>query len=158
MRDDELPRGSRPLPPAGPEPTAAAARLQLIETAAKPHHDQLGRQFDAQRPCRNDHRAEAVALSYLDRYIDGLFRYPVAREPDSQVLAVLERTNNVAEHFTNLLCRHYVRIARDTLRRLPQALAELDGPSIRASTPLQRNNKDASLRNRVRDWAATDGE
>ena len=71
LGDDELPRGSRPRPPAGPEPTAAAAHLQLIETAAKTYHDQLGRQFSAQRHCRTGHRAEAVALANLDRCIDG---------------------------------------------------------------------------------------
>ena len=189
LGDDELPRGSRPLPPAGRGPTATAARLQAIETAARTYHDQLRRQVGAQRPCRTDHRPEAVALAYLDRYIDGLFGHPVARGPDGQVLAVVERTNNVAEHFfasakqqlrrrlgrahlgrdmedqpaqaalaANLLCPHYVQIACGTLDRLPQAFAELDRQAIKASTPLQRNNKDAPLRKRIRAWAATDGK
>ena len=56
----------------------------------------------------------------------------------------------------NLLCPHYVRIVCGTLDRLPQALAALDRQAIKASTPLQRNNKDAPLRKRIRAWAATD--
>ena len=90
---------------------------------------------------------------------------------------VSARTNNVAEHFfatakqklrrrlgrahlgrdmqdqpaqaalaANLLCPEYVRIVCGTLDRLPQALA--------ATTPLQRNNRDAKLRRRNRAWAA----
>ena len=99
LRDDELPRGSRPVPPAHRGPAATAAHLQAIETAAKTYHDELRQQVAAQQPCRTDHRPQAVVLAYLDRYIDGLFGHPVARGPDGQVLAVVERTNNVAEHF-----------------------------------------------------------
>ena len=130
-----------------------------------------------------------MVLAYLDRYIDCLFAHPVAREPAGQVLAVVGRPNNVAEHFfaiakqqlrqrlgpahlgrdmedqqarralpANLLCPHYVQIVCGTLDRLPQAFAALDRHSIRASTPLQRNNKDAPLRKRIRAWAVTDGE
>ena len=188
LRDDELPHGSRPVPPARRGPAATAARWQAIETAAKGYHDRLRQQVDAQRPCRTDHRPEAVVLAYLDRYIDGLFGHPVARGPDSRVLAVVERTNNVAEHFfaiakqklrrrlgrahlgrdmedrpaqaalaANLLCPDYVRIVCGTLDRLPQAFAELDRQTIKAATPLQRNNKDAALRKRIRAWAAADG-
>ena len=187
LRDDELPRGSRPLPPAGRGPAATATHLQAIETAAKTYHDELRQQVAAQQPGRTDHRPQAVVLAYLDRYIDGLFGHPVARGPGGEVLAVVERTNNVAEHFfatakqqlrrrlgrahlgrdmedqpaqaalaANLLCPHYVRIVCGTLDRLPQALAALDRQAIKASTPLQRNNKDAPLRKRIRAWAATD--
>ena len=99
LRDDELPRGSRPLPPAGRGPAATATHLQAIETAAKTYHDELRQQVAAQQPGRTDHRPQAVVLAYLDRYIDGLFGHPVARGPDGEVLAVVERTNNVAEHF-----------------------------------------------------------
>ena len=99
-----------------------------------------------------------MALANLDCYINGLFGHPVAREPDSQVLAVVGQTNNAAAHFANLLCRHYVRIVCGTLNRLARAFAELDGPSTRASTPLQCNNKDDPLRKRIRAWATTDGE
>ena len=47
----------------------------------------------------SDHRPEAVVLAYLERYSDGLFGHPVARGSDGRVPAVVERANNVAEHF-----------------------------------------------------------
>ena len=43
-----------------------------------------------------------------------------------------------------------------TVDLLPQAFAELDRQAITATTPLQRNNKDAELRKRIRAWAADD--
>ena len=129
-----------------------------------------------------------MVLACLDRYSDSLFGHPVARDPGGRVLAVVERTNNVAEHFfatskqklrrrlgrahlgrdmedqpaqaalaANLLCPDYVRIVCGTLDRLPQAFAALDRKAITTSTPLQRNNKDAALRKRIRAWTA-DGE
>ena len=58
----------------------------------------------------------------------------------------------------NLPCPHDVRIVCLTLDRLPQAIAVLDRQAVRASTPLQRNNKDAALRKRIRAWAAADGQ
>ena len=128
-----------------------------------------------------------MVLKYLDCYQDGLFGHPVARVPAGRVLAVVERTNHVAEHFfaiakqklrrrmgrahlgrdmedqpaqaalaANLLCPESVRIACGTLDRLPQAFAELDRQAIAAATPLQRNNKDAALRKRIRVWEAAD--
>ena len=138
LRDDELPRGSRPLPPAGRGPAATATHLQAIETAAKTYHDELRQQVAAQQPGRTDHRPQAV-----------------------------ERTNNVAEHFfatakqqlrrrlgrvhlgrdmedqpaqaalaANLLCPHYVRIVCGTLDRLPQALAaQLQGCPVAQAHP-----------------------
>ena len=56
----------------------------------------------------------------------------------------------------NLLHADYVRIVCGTLDRLPQAFAELDRKAITATTPLQRNNKDAALRKRIRACAADD--
>ena len=42
---------------------------------------------------------EAIVLNYLDRYGDRLFGHPVARDRAGRIVAVVERTNNVAEHF-----------------------------------------------------------
>ena len=42
---------------------------------------------------------ETVVLDYLDRYRDGLFGHPVARDRAGRTITVVERTNNVAEHF-----------------------------------------------------------
>ena len=54
----------------------------------------------------------------------------------------------------NLLCPEYVRIVCGTLDRLPQAFAELDPQALAATTPLQRNNRDAKLRRLNQAWAA----
>ena len=116
--------------PARRWPAATAAHLQAIETAAKTYHDELRQQVAAQQPCRTDHRP------HLGRDMED--------QPAQAALAA------------NLLCPHYVRIVCGTLDRLPQAFAELDRQAIKASTPLQRNNKDAQLRKRIRAWAATD--
>ena len=187
LRDSELPRGTQPVAPGGRGPAATAERLQAIETAAKAYRERLRRQVAAQPPSRTAHRPEALVLKYLDRYQDGLFGHPVARDPAGRVLAVVARTNNVAEHFfaiakqklrrrlgrahlgrdmedqpaqaalaANLLCPEFVRIVCGTLDRLPQAFAELDRQAIAAATPLQRNNKDAALRKRIRVWEAAD--
>ena len=141
----------------------------------------------ARRGCRILRRLYWVVHDYLERYRDGLLGHPVARDRAGKVIAVVERTNNVAEHFspsskqrlrrrsgrahldrdmedqpaqtalaTNLLDPGYVRIACGTLDQLPDAFAELDRAGIHATTPLQRNNKDAGLRKRIRVWAADD--
>ena len=65
--------------------SASCARLSACATASC-------------RPALSPSRPEAVVLKYLDRYRDGLFGHPVARVPAGRVLAVVERTNNGAEH------------------------------------------------------------
>jgi len=42
---------------------------------------------------------ESIILKYLDRYKDYLFGHPVIRNNDDQIIGVVERTNNGAEHF-----------------------------------------------------------
>ena len=191
LRDDELPHGDRRTPLALRCPARAATRLQAIETVAKAYHARLRERVAAQPargPAAPDHRPEAVVLQYLDRYSDGLFGHPVARDADGRILAVVDRTNNVAEQFfatskqqlrrrlgrahlgrdmedqpaqaalaANLRDPEYVRIVCGSLDHLPQALAALDREAVAATTPLQRNNKDAALRQRIRAWAADDG-
>ena len=100
---------------------------------------------------------------------------------------MVERTNNVAEHFfaaskqeprrrsgraylgrdmqdqpvqaalaANLLYPDYVHVVWGTLDRLRHPFAELDRQAMAATTPLERNSKDAELRKRIRAWAADD--
>ena len=191
LRDDELPRGDRRTPLALRCPARTTTRLQAIETVAKAYHARLRERVAAQPtrgPAAPDHCPEAVVLQYLDRYSDGLFGHPVARDADGRILAVVDRTNNVAEHFfatskqrlrrrlgrahlgrdmedqpvqaalaANLRDAEYVRLVCGSLDRLPQAFAALDCEALAATTPLQRNNKDAALRQRIRAWAADDG-
>ena len=56
----------------------------------------------------------------------------------------------------NLRHPDYVRIVCGTLEALPRAFAELDRQGITATAPLQRNNRDAALRQRNRAWADDD--
>ena len=102
LRDDELPRGERRAPFALRCPAAAAQRLQAIESEAKAYHARLRERVAAQparRPGCADHRPEAVVLRYPDRYGEGLFGHPVARDAAGRIRAVADRTNNVAEQF-----------------------------------------------------------
>ena len=40
-----------------------------------------------------------IILKYLDRYGDRLFGHPTLRDEDNTLVAIVERTNNVLEHF-----------------------------------------------------------
>lgn len=81
-----------------PLPVLELQRLQEIEKAVNQYRQQLrcravpGTKTDPGTP-------EATVLKYLDRYGAHLFGHPVRRDSDGSVLAVVERTNNVAEHF-----------------------------------------------------------
>lgn len=81
-----------------PLPDLELQRLQEIEKAVKEYRQQLtrravpGTKTDPGTP-------EATILKYLNRYGAHLFGHPVRRDSDGSVLAVVERTNNVAEHF-----------------------------------------------------------
>ena len=102
LRDDELLRGDRRAPSARRSPAATAARLQAIETAVQAYRAGLRQRVAAQRAqgaAAGGHLPEAVVLDYLDRYSDGLFGHPVQLDSAGRVLAVVVRTNNVAEHF-----------------------------------------------------------
>ena len=105
VQDDEVPRGSRRSLSARSFPASAAARLQEIETNAKADHEDLRRRIAAHR-ANGAHPLgplpETVVLDYLDRYSDGLFGRPVALDHAGKIIAVVERTNNVAEHFSGV--------------------------------------------------------
>ena len=76
------------------------------------YHEGLRQRVAAQPAsgaCAPDPVPEAVVLEYLDRCSDGLFGHPTARDGDGRILAVVERTNNVAEHF--------FAVAKQKLRR-----------------------------------------
>ena len=58
----------------------------------------------------------------------------------------------------NLRHPDYVRIVCGTLDRLPRALAELDRRELTGPSPLQRSNRDATLRRRNRARAEDAGQ
>ena len=184
LRDDELPHGNRYHPSAPRSPASVATRLQAIASATKAYRDGLRQRVAAQpapAAAVPESLPEVVVLGYLERYSDSLCGHPVALDSAGRVVHVVDRTNNVAEHFfatakqklrrrlgrahlgrdmqdqpaqaalaANLLCPDHVRIVCGTLDRLPQAFTELDPQALAATTPLQRNNRDAKLRRRNR--------
>jgi len=80
-------------------PSAEILLLEKIEADLKDYIVDLqikvptvGKKVSNPHPC-------AVILSYLKRYGSKLFGHPVRLDDTGTVLAVMERTNNVAEHF-----------------------------------------------------------
>jgi len=92
----ELLRGEIPVHQKVP-----AVELELLE-AVNEATDQYVRRLrsrvgdqDKKKPSTPD----GVILKYLDRYSDNLFGHPVLRDDQGAVVAVVDRTNNVPEHF-----------------------------------------------------------
>jgi len=80
-------------------PDVELRRLKAIEKAVDRHHAELRRQVADDDTRRAAASPQAVVLGYLDRYRPLLFGHPVLRDDDGSVIAVVERTNNIAEHF-----------------------------------------------------------
>ena len=81
-------------------PDVELRRLKAIEKAVDQHHAELRQQVEQDDGGRRAAASpQAVVLDYLDRYRHLLFGHPVLRDEDGSVLAVVERTNNIAEHF-----------------------------------------------------------
>jgi hypothetical protein len=102
LTDAELPRGDRRAPSNRDFPSLEADRLSDIQTTTTAYHDELRQRVQTSQAVRPDPvcpPAEATVLKYLDRYSDRLFGHPVARDKTGKIVAVVERTNNVAEHF-----------------------------------------------------------
>jgi hypothetical protein len=76
-------------------PALEVRRLQLIETATNAYQKEL-----RERLANASTTSPAgVILKYFEDYGKRLFGHPTRRDVDGSVLAVVERTNNVAEHF-----------------------------------------------------------
>ncbi len=134
LRHDEL-RGRPPH-----EPLTAAAGAALLESLAEQvgrHRRQLRRRVRAQRRQGSDggHCPEAIVLDYLDRYWDHLFGHPLARDSEGRVVAVVERTNNPAEHF-------FSQTKRELRRRLGRAHLARDMQDQPAQVALTANLHD----------------
>ena len=101
LSDAELPRGDRRRLSNREFPALEADRLREIEKTTAAYHDEIRQRVTASQaekpnPCPTP---EAIILAYLDRYRERLFGHPVARDHAGKIVAVVERTNNVAEHF-----------------------------------------------------------
>ena len=97
LTDAELPRADTRYQPVG-LPALEAQRLKEIEKQVECYLN------DLQRHVGNENLAKpttphAIILKYFHKYKAQLFGHPVIRDNDGTVIAVVERTNNIDEHF-----------------------------------------------------------
>jgi len=101
LTDAELPRGDQRGLVNKRFPEFEAERLQEIEDKTTAYHEDIRQRVacaQAGSEKATAKSAEVIILKYLDRYSPHLFGHPLLVE-DGNILAVVERTNNVAEHF-----------------------------------------------------------
>jgi hypothetical protein len=96
LTDAELPRGDLRSLSTREFPDLEMARLREIEKTTKAYHQQIRKRVTDSH-CSSS--AEAVILKYLDRYAKQLFGHPATYDDDGNIVSVVGRTNNVAEHF-----------------------------------------------------------
>jgi hypothetical protein len=81
-------------------PELEARRLEAIGKAVHSYHRELRARVPPQEsPGATNPSPSTVILKYLDRYGERLFGHPILRDDTGTIVAVVERTNNVAEHF-----------------------------------------------------------
>jgi hypothetical protein len=81
-------------------PALEVHRLQEIGSAVHDYQAQLRQRItDSDNTVSGNTSPTAVILKYLDRYGERLFGHPTMRDRDGSILAIVERTNNVLEHF-----------------------------------------------------------
>ena len=97
LSNDELPTGdgrARQME----LPALEVQRLHAIEEAVKDYRSELLRRTDGLPKSKFKSSTHGIILKYLDRYGDHLFGHPALRDDDGSVIAIVERTNNRAEH------------------------------------------------------------
>lgn len=77
-----------------------ARRLEEIEAALREYRAELGERIASeQSKGARSTSTSAVIVKYLDRYRERLFGHPTRRDEEGKIVAIVERTNNVPEHF-----------------------------------------------------------
>ena len=77
-----------------------ACRLHEIEEAVRDYRVELdGRIASSKTSVSLSTSPSAIVVKYLNRYGDRLFGHPVRRDEKGTIVAIVERTNNVVEHF-----------------------------------------------------------
>ena len=102
LSDAELPRGDRRRLSNREFPALEADRLRDIEKRTTAYHEEIRQRVASSQAEQTNPVCpppEAIVLTYLDRYSERLFGHPVARDDAGKIVAVVERTNNMAEHF-----------------------------------------------------------
>ncbi len=107
LTDADLPRGDTRIHQME-LPAEEQRRLQAIEKATKEYMQRLGDKV-GDHGKRKPVTPAGVILKYLERYGYGLFGHPVLRDEKGAVIAMVERTNNIPEHFFDQEKRHLRR-------------------------------------------------
>lgn len=97
LTDAELPRADQRYQPIG-LPALEAQRLKEIEKQVERYLNDLHRRVGDESLAKPT-TPHAIILKYFHKYKAQLFGHPVIRDNDGTVIAVVERTNNVDEHF-----------------------------------------------------------
>jgi hypothetical protein len=98
LTNSELPGAQR----SSQQKTLAAlefCRLEEIAAAVKRYRTDLDRRAAALTAEQRKNSCDDVILGYFKRYGAYLFGHPVRRDEDGVIVAIVERTNNVAEQF-----------------------------------------------------------
>jgi len=99
LTNAELPNGD-PHPHQIALPALEARRLEMIEEAAKEYEAELReRTANAGNDDSTNPSPAGIILKYFKRYGKHLFGHPTLRDEDGTILAVVERTDNVPEHY-----------------------------------------------------------
>jgi hypothetical protein len=96
LTDAELPRGDTRYQVNFP--AIEAQRLKQIEKDVERYLNEL-RGRVGNESLTKPTTPHAIILKYFNKYRDKLFGHPVIRDDDGSIIAVVERTNNVNEHF-----------------------------------------------------------
>jgi hypothetical protein len=94
----DLPRGDRRAQQV-PLPAIELLRLEQIKVGIERYRDELRQRIPAGENPAKPKSTAGILLKYLRRYGPHLFGHPARRDEDGNVTAVVDRTNNVAEHF-----------------------------------------------------------
>lgn len=108
LSNTELPSADTPHRQR-PIPALEAERMKQIERAVSEHRDALEGRARGESATPANPSPSATILKYLKRYGAGLFGHPTRRDEDGLITAIVERTNNVAEHF---FARHKQQLRR----------------------------------------------
>ncbi|MGB5832941.1 MAG: hypothetical protein WBG92_13255 [Thiohalocapsa sp.] len=77
-----------------------ARRMREIEAALRGYRAELAERIASSQSAGSPSALPAVVIvKYLDRYGERLFGHPTKRDEEGRIVAIVERTNNVPEHF-----------------------------------------------------------
>ena len=87
-----------------------ARRLREIEEAVRNYRIELAERIASPKTAGSlSTSPSAIIVKYFDRYGDRLFGHPIRRNDKGTIVAIVERTNNVLEHFFGTEKQHLRR-------------------------------------------------